>query len=262
MLHLIPPTAAVSAEEGLVPHLGDRPAAYLFPDLGPRRQAEYVALDVAGDSFPESPSDVHAQAQALLASGRWGVRFAEDGLLLLQRGARRTSLPPAFLSFLDLRQPTMPGIQPGPLAHFGQVLDLLDYRVVYRPLRYLGYPALDVATRWRVRATPPADLHLANSISAGGTVLGTWTDVAATGWYPPSRWRPGQTFWVQMHEAVVPLSFAGVVAVKLTVFTGNPRQAEALHLRLKVTLARPTRGGLGLAEGGTILHLASIEAGS
>ncbi len=103
LLDLIPPQAAVSAQQGLGPHLGERSQIYLFPDLGYHQQAQYVALDLTDDSFPESPVDVYNQAQQMLTSGHWGVRFADDGLLLLQRGVAQKTIPPAFFSFINLQ---------------------------------------------------------------------------------------------------------------------------------------------------------------
>jgi hypothetical protein len=269
MFRLIPQDASVSAEEGLGPHLGERPGVYLFPDLGPGSRAQYVALDVAGDSFPVNPIDVRDAVQRLLASGRWGVRFAEDGLLLLQRGAPRTGLPAAFLHFLDPRQDPAAGPT---LARFGGSLDLIGYRIVYRPLRYLGYPALDVATHWRVLAPAPGPggggLRLANAVSIGGAMLGPWSDFAATDWDPPTHWQPGQTFWVQMQEAVLPLGLTGRVGVDVLAFTGVPREAgrpQGVPLRsrrLSITLPHPPQPGLALLEGGTALRLATVDAGS
>jgi hypothetical protein len=271
MFRLIPQDATVSAEEGLDPHLGERLGIYLFPDLGPGSRAQYVALDVAGDSFPVNPIDVRDAVQRLLASGRWGVRFAKDGLLLLQQGAPapRTGLPAAFLRFLDPRQEA--GTSPA-LARFGGSLDLIGYRIVYRPLRYLGYPALDVATHWRVLAPAPGPggggLRLANTVTIGGAVLGPWADFAGTDWYPPVRWRPGQTFWVQMQEAVLPLGLTRRVGVDVLAFTGGPREAghpQGVPLRggwLSITLPRPQQPGLALLEGGTALRLATVDAGS
>ncbi len=260
MLELIPADAAVSAEEGLAPHLGERAEIYLFPDLGPHKQAQYVALDVAGDSFPLQPINVYDDAQSMLASGQWGVRFAGDGLLLLQRGARQTRIPPAFLDFLDITatgQPREPA-----LARFGSTLELIDYRLVYRPLRYLGYPVLELATRWRVVGPVPADLHLVNAIAASRGVGGAWTDFAATDWYPPAQWRAGQTFWVQMQTTVLPLGQTGTVAVNVAVYQGSPAERQIRGLRLSVRVPPSAKYKVGVGEGGTLLHLASVEAES
>jgi len=259
MLRLIPPDAAVSAEEGLAPHLGNRLRIYLYPDRGPHNQAAYVALDVAGDSFPQTQHDVYEQVQGLLSSGQWGVLFAEDGLLLLRRGAHGTRLPPAFLSFLGLGQGKPTGAA---LARFGAALELIDYRLVYRPLRYLGYPVVELATRWRVLGPVPADLHLVNSLTAARGVGGIWTDFAATDWYPPARWRAGQTFWVAMQAATLPLNQRGLVTIGVAVYQGSPGDVGSRRLRWPVTLPPAASPGMGMAEGGTLLHLTSVDAES
>jgi hypothetical protein len=258
MLALIPPAAAVSAEQTLGPHLGNRPDIYLFPDLGPHQEAEYVALDLTDDPFPLSSVDPRDAVQRLLSSGRWGVRFADDGLLLLERGLKNsTTLPPALLGFLDLRDDGPDSIV---LARFGTSLELVDYRLVYHPLRYLGYPVVELATRWRVLAPVPSDLHLANYITdARGEIVGAWTDFAATDWYPPSRWKPGQTFWVQMHAARIPLGETGQATIEIGVFHGNYLQTQTPSARLPVTLPRPARRGLDVSVDGTLLLLNDVD---
>ena len=127
----------------------------------------------------------------------------------------------------------------------------------------LTYPVLDLATRWRVLTPVPADLHLANAITfPGGATAGPWTDLAATDWFPPGRWRPGDTFWVQMHAAVLPVGSSGPVTVDLSVFQGAPGEAQNASVRLKILLPRSVGRGLGLDVGGTMLHLATVDTGS
>ncbi len=123
---------------------------------------------------------------------------------------------------------------------------------------------MQVATQWRVLTPVPADLHLANYITdAHGAIIGAWTDYAATDWYPPTKWRPGQTFWVQMHAVDLPPGESGRPAINLAVFVSHDqKQTGTPGVRLPVTLPSVPQGDLHAAENNTMLHLASVDASS
>jgi uncharacterized membrane protein len=83
-IEMIPPTASVSAQSKLVPHISEREHIYLFPyadDL-----ADYVFLDVTSDPYPYNASQYMHEVQRLLLSGKYGIASAQDGYLLLKRG--------------------------------------------------------------------------------------------------------------------------------------------------------------------------------
>jgi len=85
---MIPPTASVSAQTRLVPHLSQRLSIYLFP-YGDD-QAEYILLDVTGDTYPYGNVRAYdGEVKKVLLSGHYGIVAAENGYLLLERG-----LPP------------------------------------------------------------------------------------------------------------------------------------------------------------------------
>jgi uncharacterized membrane protein len=84
----ITPTASVSAQSALVPHISQREAIYLFPYVSDK--SEYIFLDTTSDIYPYVTLQEYQQAvQAVLSSGQYGIVRQEDGLLLLKRG-----LPP------------------------------------------------------------------------------------------------------------------------------------------------------------------------
>jgi uncharacterized membrane protein len=84
-IRMIPPTAAVSAQSPLVPHISERYAIYLFPYAS--NSAEYIFLDVTGDIYPYYDSSVYERAvYAVLSSGYYGILAWDDGYLLLKRG--------------------------------------------------------------------------------------------------------------------------------------------------------------------------------
>ncbi|MEO8952995.1 MAG: DUF2079 domain-containing protein [Ktedonobacteraceae bacterium] len=88
VIAMIPPTASVSAQTRLVPHLSQRLSIYLFP-YGDD-QAEYILLDVTGDTYPYGNVRAYdGEVKKVLLSGHYGIVAAENGYLLLERG-----LPP------------------------------------------------------------------------------------------------------------------------------------------------------------------------
>ena len=85
---MIPPTASVSAQTRLVPHLSQRLSIYLFP-YGDD-QAKYILLDVTGDTYPYGNVQAYDdEVKKVLLSGHYGIVAVENGYLLLERG-----LPP------------------------------------------------------------------------------------------------------------------------------------------------------------------------
>ena len=77
----IPIEAAVSAQPNLNPHVSGRKTLYRFPYIG---DAEYIFLDV---SSLANKSDQYGLIRDLLAGDEFGLVRAEDGYLLLRRGA-------------------------------------------------------------------------------------------------------------------------------------------------------------------------------
>jgi uncharacterized membrane protein len=87
-IDMIPPTASVSAQSRLVPHLSQRLNVYMFPYADDR--ANYILLDVTGDRYPYFNAQAYTrEVKKVLQSGNYGILAAENGYLLLERG-----LPP------------------------------------------------------------------------------------------------------------------------------------------------------------------------
>src|SRR6185312_10622421 len=93
----IPPNDAVSATSALAPHLSHRRALYLFPNV---LDAQEVLLDLTADPFPLDRPAQRTRLLSLLRGG-FGVVDAQDGFVLLRRGAPVVNLPPAAFSFTD-----------------------------------------------------------------------------------------------------------------------------------------------------------------
>ncbi len=85
VIDMIPPTASVSAQSALVPHISHRANIYLFPYAD--TQVDYVFLDVSSDIYPYvSTYEYVREAKKLLLTQNYGVAAAQDGYLLLKRG--------------------------------------------------------------------------------------------------------------------------------------------------------------------------------
>src|SRR5579872_5167365 len=99
---MIPSCVAVSTQDQLDMHLSDRHYVYLFQDTGripPLVPADYVLLDATAPTYPYPSYQVHDIAMKWINTLGWGVAAAEDGLILIKRGARSRSIPSSFYSF-------------------------------------------------------------------------------------------------------------------------------------------------------------------
>lgn len=198
----IPVEAIVSAQPNLNPHVSGRKTLYRFPYVD---DAEYIFLDV---SSLANKSDQYGLIRELLAGDEFGLVHAEDGYLLLRRGAPQAPLPDDFFSFA--RVPAAPD---GSLQHqpqyrtdivFGDALrlvgfDILDGRhteMPQTPLRFFFY--------WQALKPLAEDYRFAlylldENRQAKGTIdLGELPGVQS--WYPPTRWQPGETVKMEISD--------------------------------------------------------------
>jgi uncharacterized membrane protein len=96
MLSEIPPSASVSAQNSLVPHLTNRPLIYTFPK---NEGAEYIAIDTQSSYFPFGDrEELCKEVRQLVDGTSYGVVYFADGLLLLQRDVPdRVSVSPTAI---------------------------------------------------------------------------------------------------------------------------------------------------------------------
>ncbi len=92
VLRRIPPTASVSAQAEIVPHLSQRRAIYQFPDADD--VADYIFLDEDSDYYPEpSQQQYDSVVSALLQAPTVQVLYDHDGFVLLENVASLGSTP-------------------------------------------------------------------------------------------------------------------------------------------------------------------------
>lgn len=207
LIKLIPPDAGVSAQWRINPHVSRRLRVYQFPDV---RDAEYVLVDVTINSWPQHPNDLYRDVQTMLA-GEWGVVAAEDGWILLRRGAQQKTLPETFYSFARATNPT-PDVQLD--VQFGQALRLigLDFQET------AGFSRLTLY--WQAgegeRLAAPLRLWPYYFSLADGRVLEDTTQrpLVEALWYPPEQWKPGEVVVTRTLPWPVPEPFGVAVAVR------------------------------------------------
>ncbi|GIV76185.1 MAG: hypothetical protein KatS3mg050_0579 [Litorilinea sp.] len=174
----IPPEARVSAQDRLNPHVSGRETVYIFPRID---DADTIFLDVTGPAWPQHPSDLRTTVAELLA-GDFGVAAADDGYLLLRKGAPDKTFPPSFYS--AWRRPGYVGS--GSWIDFGESLRLLD-----RQVRTDAHGELVVDLYWQ--ALRPLDqdyqFYIGYADPEGNLVHESrfYPPVAAL-WYPTSMW--------------------------------------------------------------------------
>jgi uncharacterized membrane protein len=149
----IPVTAAVSAQPNLNPQVSGRKTLYRFPYVG---DADTIFLDL---STLDNQGQQYEAVHKLLNSGDFGVVRAEDGYLVLRRGAPAgTPLPDAFYSFARTASPPAP--QHPVDVTFGDTLRLIGYDVAYGRRTEMPQTPLRFTLYWQVLKPVAEDLGI------------------------------------------------------------------------------------------------------
>lgn len=192
MLRLIPSSASVSAQTGLVPHLSARERIFLFPRYA---EAELVALDTRGQRYaPPGSMRYEEGLEEVLCEEGWGVLFERDGLLLLRRGAGGNPFPAALPSYAQPR---------GDRFDDGLVLDGIELP----PPRISRGEVPRVVLYWRAEQRPSRNwtvfVHL---VDEAGMVRGQLDAPPHCGDSPTSGWTPGRLLrddvWILPHRTI------------------------------------------------------------
>ncbi|MCX6032809.1 MAG: DUF2079 domain-containing protein [Chloroflexi bacterium] len=200
----IPADAAVSAQPNLNPHVSGRKTLYRFPYIG---DADYVFLDV---STLADKDDQYGLIQALLDGDRFGLVRAEDGYLLLRRGApAQPTLPEAFYGFARL--PAEPDDAEAPPVSqyttdivFEDALRLVGFDLADGRRTEMPQTPLRFTLYWQVTQPLAADYRIALYLLddqrqvIGGMNLDQ--QPATQFWYPLSRWQPGETIKMEIND--------------------------------------------------------------
>jgi hypothetical protein len=301
VLNSIPAGASVSAQDQLNAHLSDRGQIFLYPDLD-HNHVQYIVLDatlgtgsairpcdlytqVVGEPFsapaaplpcdmavsttsnqtPTKTSRLAAQRVArysLLRNGRWIVRFAQDGILLLEQRKPDdpigTELPTAFYTFVTPATGTPAHRM---VARFGDFLELDGFSIERREVANLRNPDIVVRTWWRALKAPPYALSIMHYLSDNtGAIQIYSSDQEATDWLPIASWLPGQTYIIQSTQLTVKTNKSGRIDIDIGVTPdpGNYSQSTK-NLQIQVLHDAGTASPVG-ACGCKILRLGQIDA--
>jgi hypothetical protein len=189
---MIPPTASLSAQFNLNPHLSQREDIHVYRR---NRDAEYLFLDVS--SLGNNKDNYQQLIKTRLESEPFGLLAAEDGYILLQRGVPYSPLPDSFYTFVRVQDPD---IQYPVLADFGSHIEFLGFDVIYK---HGEDPHRDEEPHYDLyfRTQHPLDhdyfiaLYLVDEV--GQIVGSTVQPQPATVWYPTSRWQPGEVMKIK-----------------------------------------------------------------
>jgi hypothetical protein len=301
VLASIPDTASVSAQDALNAHLSDRGNIFLYPDLD-ANQVQFIALDatqgtgstirpcdlyarVVGDPFPAPAAplpcnaavatasgqtpisssravDQANAAQSLLHNGLWAVRFAQDGILLLERGnpkdPGRAALPPEFYTFIT---PWADAPDHHIVARFGDTLELDGYSIARREATNLRNADVVVTTWWRALKTPTVGISIMHYLTDSTGALQIFSsDQQATDWLPVSTWRAGSTYIVQSSQLTVKTNYSGKIDVDIGI-TPAPEAYRDISRDQRIRLL--SGGGTSTLVGPcacNVLRLNQIEA--
>jgi uncharacterized membrane protein len=223
LIDRIPPTASVSAQLNLNPHVSHREKLYIFPNI---EDAEYIFLDAASIG---NKDDVNTWIkEQLLEDGPFGIAAAHDGYLLLQRGVESDTPPDSFCTFVRVPNPD---IQYPLLAHFGSSIEFLGLDVIYNRDLESFYNLY-----WRTAQPLDADYFIAlYLVDETGQVVGSTVEPqAATIWYPTSRWQPGEVVKIRVDTLPWWTGDRDVYSIALGVLEGTDTWDVGRRLRPRV----------------------------
>lgn len=214
-IDMIPPTASVSAQSSLVPHVSHRSSIYLFPYND--NHVDYVFLDVTSEIYPYiNSADYIREVRRIMLGGQYGIATSQDGYVLLKRGMSPPGISPFSLAqpgkYVDLQYvlPNLPdsfcsyiNASPEEITHPLQVrftgpasapstLDLVGFNVDPENTISFGSDVMTVTTYWRVITpiTKPLQLLVIMTEAQGREYLASF-DVPAMWWCQTNTWKPG-----------------------------------------------------------------------
>ncbi|MBA2681726.1 MAG: DUF2079 domain-containing protein, partial [Ktedonobacteraceae bacterium] len=214
-LQLIPPTASVSAQSELVPHLSQRKEIFLFPYQD--TQVDYIFLDVTSEIYPFLSSiDYIREAKRVLLNGEYGILAARNGYLLLKKGLPSPKvsafsavhpsdkidnrlilpdLPPSFCSYVDATQDEVGRpVQAifSSTRNSSATMELIGSSVAAPGIISITAGYLSVTTYWRV--TKPIETPLQMVLlmmDKDGKEHLLSSDVPAVYWCQTNTWHSG-----------------------------------------------------------------------
>jgi hypothetical protein len=239
---MIPPSAPVSTQDQLDPHLSSRRYLYLFEDTGrppdpPSAPAGYILLDVSAPTYPLPSDQLHDYADGYIHRKGWGIAAADDGLILIKQGATLKTPPPSFFSYMHAAKPP-----DHPVSFMADGLRVIGYDV--QPVDLPNFRVPNLAYTFYLRATRriTQDLQPVVYETMGRNLMGCTHLALGLAWDPTSRWSPGQTYVVRLQPLELDSVWQTPGRSNLSVaLQPVPRDAttSCTTLRRQATVTRP-----------------------
>ncbi len=213
---LIPADASVCASQQVNSQVSQRRELYLFPHL---HDADFIFLDVTPTVHPLIVQDIYNTVHNLLREGKYGVRAARDGYLLLaSQGITTSQIPDEFYTFA--RAAPAPEIAFPHQVRYDGALEFLGYDLVpertataYLTLYFRGTEPIEKDYRFFVFFLD-ADGNIYKPALTAPIRYPSDQQLVAPTWYSSSQWQPGEvirvetTRWVMRHPAQVSIALA------------------------------------------------------
>jgi uncharacterized membrane protein len=196
-VNMVPASAPVSTQDQLDPHLSSRHYVYLFEDTGrnpPLVAANYILLDASAPTFPLPSYQIHDEAEKWIHTKGWGVAAADDGLILIERGAHSRTIPTAFYRFAYSGNQHVPH----PLKGQSQGLRVLGYDAQRQALVNHHTPDLAYTFYFRPARPPGRNMQPVVYELIDGKLAACSQNALGLAWLPTSKWKTGQRYLVRM----------------------------------------------------------------
>ena len=246
IIDMIPPTASVSAQSNLIPHISHRSHIYQFP-YGDT-VADYIFLDITSDITPfYGSNDYINEAKSVLLNGNYGIVAAHDGYLLLKHGLRAPgisalsavqpgasasnalvlpNLPSSFCSYINVSAKNVKNSMNVVFTNSTTsqaTMDLIGYNVDAPTPFSVSGDSLAVTTYWKVIAPLSMPLQVVSFMTDknGNEYQGT-ADFPAISWCQTQTLKAGmliqltsRLFNVQANHVPVGIAHVSIALVPL-----------------------------------------------
>lgn len=194
---MVPPGVPVSTQDLLDPALSSRHYLYLFSDMGgDLPQAHIILLDASGPTYPLPSYQLHDSAVQWLRKPGWGVKAADDGLILIERGPYSKRIPPSFYSFAHAD-----GVSPPHRLHaMEHGLEIVGYKVRQTDTNSHYVPTLAYTFYLKPTRRVHHNYQPVLFQTMGGSLVGCSSEPLGLAWLPTSKWKPGHTYAVRMQR--------------------------------------------------------------
>lgn len=207
-LKRIPTTAAVAAQDPIVPHLSHRERIYLFPWFPDETPPEYVVLDREMKTYPVKTPTYRTLFYDVLAGTEYEIDYQIGSLYIFRNGGK-----------------VSPERKSG--ERWGEVLTLMGYSVALAPPGEAFAPlssalpagsTMRVSLFWRVDETADRNYTVfVHALSGDGQLLAQHDSWPADA-HRPTSVLPSETVFRDVHYLTLPQGASGEVTLRVGLY--------------------------------------------